>query len=101
MVNIEMALIVAFGVLNALLIVAFGSWTMKTIIRGLAELDMRISEAITSLVNDAIENLTPDLEPVNPIVSIFADHLRNQMNPTIVAKDITRDDSGKFQSDNV
>ena len=100
MVNITMALIVAFGVLNALLIVAFGMWTMKTMIRGLAELDMRISEAITSLVNDAMENLTPNIEPVNPIVSIFADHLRNQMNPAIIAKDITRDDSGKFQSDN-
>ena len=100
MANITMALIVAFGVLNALLIVAFGAWTMKTMIRGLAELDMRMSEAITTLVNDAVENFTPDLEPVNPIVSIFAEHLRNQMNPAIIAKDISRDDEGKFQSDN-
>ena len=100
MVNIEIALIAGFGVLNAALIAIFGAWTMKTMIRGLAELDMRIPDAITSLVNDAMENLTPDLEPVNPIVSIFADHLRNQMNPPIVAKDVTRDKSGKFQSDN-
>jgi len=72
MVNIEMALIVAFGLLNAFLIVSFGAWTMKTMIRGLAELDMRVSEAITTLVSDAVENFTPELEPVNPIVSIFA-----------------------------
>lgn len=100
MVNIEMALIVAFGVLNAFLIVAFGAWTMKTMIRGLAALDMRMSDAITTLVNDAVENFQPDLEPVNPILAIFADHLRNQMNPSIIAKDITRDEGGKFQSDN-
>ena len=95
-----MALIVAFGVLNAFLIVAFGAWTMKTMIRGLAALDMRMSDAITTLVNDAVENFQPDLEPVNPILAILADHLRNQMNPSIIAKDITRDEGGKFQSDN-
>lgn len=100
MVNIEMALIVAFGVLNAFLIVSFGAWTMKTMIRGLAELDMRMSEAITTLVSDAVENFTPDLEPVNPIVAIFADHLRNQMNPPIIAQEITRDTEGKFSTDN-
>ena len=100
MVSIEIALIAGFGLLNALLVALFGAWTMKTMIRGLAELDMRISEAIATLVNDAMDNFTPDLEPINPIVAIFAAHLKNQMNPNIVAKEITRDDSGKFQSEN-
>lgn len=98
---IEMALIAGFGLLNALLTLFVGRWIVKTMIQGLQTLDGRVGEAITTLVNDAMEVLPINSEPPNPFVQLFADYMKNQLNPTIVAKDITRDDSGKFQSDNI
>ena len=97
----EIAIIVAFGLLNALLTVLMARWMVRSMMEGFQVLDGRVGEAITTLVNDAMEVLPMNADPPNPFVQLFADYMKNQLNPSIVAKDITRDDSGKFQSDNI
>ena len=57
------------------------------------ELDSTLAEAIASVV----ENGLGSFEPPNPIVSILADYMKSNLNPSVTdVKVIERDRSGKF-----
>ena len=56
------------------------------------ELDGKIAEAITKLMQEGL----PDFEPPNPIQQMIPQVLQDKMAPPIVAKEVSRDEAGKF-----
>jgi len=57
------------------------------------ELDSKLALAIQSVLSDLPIG---DIEPPNPFQTVMAQILKDKMSPPIIAKEISRDDSGKF-----
>lgn len=82
---------------TCLLILGFSIWQTRVlglVIRNSAkELDFSLAEALKNVVS---ELPIGDFEPPNPFQQVLAQILQEKMAPPIVAKEIQRDESGKF-----
>ena len=104
MVSIEITILAALGVLNILWAGLLTRIVIKSLHGGVNYLDTQLAQALTHLVEETVKIIPGEIEPPNPLVAVFADYLKNQMNvPQGQEKldALTRDAQGKFQSDNL
>jgi hypothetical protein len=100
MLYYEWAILAGLFVLTWVLIVLIGRSVSHGVNQGLQALDLRIAEALKSLV----EGLPiGDLPEINPFQQFMMNMIEKQMEPsTIVATEIQKKgDDGKFISDNL
>ena len=72
------------------------------IAEGVVSLDSNLTETVAKLQSGDLFN-SEGFEPPSPIAQMAADYLRARINPTLNVTEIqsfTRDDDGKFASDN-
>jgi hypothetical protein len=68
-------------------------------------LDSSLAEALTTILEslpDVLEErFSGQIEPVNPIQSLIAQYLGQQMNPAVTAQVLPRSEDGKFKSQDI
>ncbi len=66
---------------------------------GLHQLDLRLAEALTTVVENIPETLIGQIDPPNPFQQLITQYMAQKMNPTLEVKDITRTETGQFSKD--
>jgi len=92
-------LIVALVVVSIGLQVLFLRFYARIVNEGLHRLDLRLAEALTSVIENIPETLIGQIEPPNPFQQLITQYMAQKMNPTLQVKDITRADNGQFTQD--
>jgi len=92
-------LIVALVVVSMGLQVLFLRFYARIVNEGLHRLDLRLAEAVTTVVENIPETLIGEIDPPNPIQQLITQYMMQKMNPALEVKDITRTDNGQFSKD--
>jgi len=92
-------LIVALVVVSMGLQVLFLRFYARIVNEGLHRLDLRLAEALTSVVENIPETLIGEIDPPNPIQQLITQYMMQKMNPALEVKDITRTNNGQFTQD--
>tara|TARA_R100001443_G_scaffold107039_1_gene116682 strand:+ start:2596 stop:2919 length:324 start_codon:yes stop_codon:yes gene_type:complete len=92
-------LIVALVVVSIGFQVLFLRFYARIVNEGLHRLDLRLAEALTSVIENIPETLIGQIDPPNPFQQLITQYMAQKMNPTLQVKDITRDENGQFTQD--
>ena len=79
--------------------VLFLRFYARIVNEGLHRLDLRLAEALTSVVENLPETLIGQIEPPNPFQQLITQYMAQKMNPTMEVKEISRADNGQFSQD--
>jgi hypothetical protein len=92
-------LIMALVVVSIGLQVLFLRFYARIVNDGLYSLDLKLAEALTSVVENLPETLIGQIDPPNPFQQLITQYMAQKMNPTMEVKEISRADNGQFTQD--